>query len=218
MILGGDEFARTQKGNNNAYCQDNEISWVDWEGIGPEARSLAAFAGRLLMIRDALPMLRRGRFLTGHYDEELGVKDVAWLDPAATEMTPEQWGDANARCLGVLLDGRAQETGIRRLGTDVTLLLILNAHHDVVQFTLPEAVGGSRWRCLVDTNHEEAGTLERYDFGHVYEVTGRSLLLFILEPARTKGARASAAERSYQHVVQALEDAAPPALPRSGGG
>jgi glycogen operon protein len=218
MILGGDEFARTQKGNNNAYCQDNEISWVDWEGIGPEARSLAAFAGRLLMIRDALPMLRRGRFLTGHYDEELGVKDVAWLDPAATEMTPEQWGDANARCLGVLLDGRAQETGIRRLGTDVTLLLILNAHHDVVQFTLPEAVGGSRWRCLVDTNHEEAGTLERYDFGHVYEVTGRSLLLLILEPARTKGARASAAERSYQHVVQALEDAVPPALPRSGAG
>src|SRR4051812_2245787 len=103
MILGGDEFARTQRGNNNAYCQDNEISWVDWDGVGPDARALAAFARRLVMIRDALPMLRRGRFLTGHHDDELGVKDVAWLDPAATEMTLEQWSDGNARCLGVLL-------------------------------------------------------------------------------------------------------------------
>ena len=74
MLLGGDEFGRTQRGNNNAYCQDNEISWVDWEGIGEDGRELAEFVRRLIMIRRALPMLRRGRFLTGGYDEELGSR------------------------------------------------------------------------------------------------------------------------------------------------
>ncbi len=76
------------------------------------------------MIRHALPMLRRGRFLTGAFDEELGVKDVSWLTPAGAEMTDDNWNDGNARCLGVLLDGRAQETGIRRVGSDLDL-----AHH-----------------------------------------------------------------------------------------
>ena len=128
MLLGGDEFARSQKGNNNSYCQDNELSWVGWQGIGPEGRELAEFVRRLIMIRRSLPMLRRGRFLTGAYDEELGVKDVSWLTPAGVEMTEANWNDGNARCLGVLLDGRAQETGIRRVGSNSTLLIILNAH------------------------------------------------------------------------------------------
>src|SRR6185295_5116355 len=92
MLLGGDEIARSQGGNNNSYCQDNEISWVDWEGAGPDGRALAEFVRKLLMIRHALPMLRRGRFLTGAYDEELGVKDVGWLTPAGEEMTPEKIG------------------------------------------------------------------------------------------------------------------------------
>ena len=118
MLLGGDEFGRTQGGNNNAYCQDNDITWFDWEGIGPDGRAQAEFVRKLLMIRRALPMLRRGRFLTGAYDEEIGVKDVGWLTPAGEEMTPENWEDSHGRCLGVLLDGRAQETGIRRVGDD----------------------------------------------------------------------------------------------------
>jgi hypothetical protein len=106
---------------------DNETGWVDWEGIDEDGRALAEFTHKLIVLRRALPMLRRGRFLSGRHDEELGVKDVAWLTPAGDEMTEENWGDANALCMGVLLDGRAQETGIRRLGTDATLLLVLNA-------------------------------------------------------------------------------------------
>jgi isoamylase len=207
MLLAGDEFARTQRGNNNAYCQDNEISWIDWEGIDDDGRCLAEFVQKLLMIRRALPMLRRGRFLTGAYDEELGVKDVTWLTPAGDEMTPEHWGDANARCMGVLLDGRAQETGIRRVGTDSTLLLTLNAYHDVVRFTLPEAGGGSRWVRLIDTNQGETDELPSFEFGHAYEVTGRSLVLFVLEPARSKVGQSTDAERSFQHVVQAVKEA-----------
>jgi glycogen operon protein len=203
MLLAGDEFARSQGGNNNAYAQDNEISWIDWEGIDDDGRALASFVRKLLTIRGALPMLRRGRFLTGTYDEELGVKDVTWLTPSGDEMNPEHWSDGNARCLGVLLDGRAQETGIRRIGTDATLLLVLNAHDDIVRFKLPEAVGGRQWLCLVDTNQAETD-FARHPFGHEYEVTARSLLLFILQPTGT-GGHATDAERSCRHVVQAVD-------------
>jgi glycogen operon protein len=206
MILAGDEFARSQNGNNNAYCQDNEISWVDWEGIDLDQKCLAEFAQKVLAIRRALPMLRRGRFLTGQYDEDLGVKDVTWLTPTGEEMQDEHWTDPNGRAMGVLLDGRAQETGIRRLGTDSTLLLVLNAHHDVVPFTLPEAADGSRWVRLIDTNRGESDELAEFEFGHSYEVTGRSLLLFILKPARQRG-RTTDADRSFQHVLEAYEEA-----------
>jgi isoamylase len=206
MLLGGDEFARSQDGNNNSYCQDNEISWVDWRGIELQERDLAEFVRKLIMIRHALPMLRRGRFLTGAFDEELGVKDVSWLTPAGTEMTNENWNDGNARCLGVLLDGRAQETGIRRVGSDSTLLIVMNSHADVVPFSLPGAMGGSRWVRLIDTYDPEGEALALRDFGHVYNVAGRSLLLFVLQPARTPQ-RATSAERSFQRVVQAMDDA-----------
>jgi isoamylase len=205
MLLAGDEFARTQNGNNNAYCQDNEISWLDWSSIGNEQKCLAEFVQKLLAVRRSLPMLRRGRFLTGAYDEELGVKDVTWLTPTGEEMTPEHWNDPNARCMGVLLDGRAQETGIRRVGSDSTLLLVMNSHHDVVPFRLPEAAGGRQWVRIIDTNQESHDELTDLDFGHEYEVTGRSLLLFLLKPTRTKG-QMTDAERSYHHVVQAYED------------
>ena len=138
MLLAGDEFGRTQHGNNNAYAQDNEITWLDWLGITSQGRALREFARKLIAMRQAFPMLRRGRFLIGAYNEELDVKDVTWLTPAGEEMTTEHWDDGNARCFGMLLDGRAQETGIRRRGSDATLLLVVNAHFDVVNFTLPE--------------------------------------------------------------------------------
>jgi glycogen operon protein len=203
MLVAGDEFARTQQGNNNAYCQDNEISWIDWAGIDPQRLELARFTQRVIALRRALPMLRRGRFLTGRVDDDLGVKDVAWLTPAAEEVREEGWSDAHARCIGLLLDGRAQETGIRRLGTDATLLLVLNAHDDVVRFTLPTAVGGREWVCLIDTNQADMTWLPRFPFGHVYEVTGRSLLLFMLRPEA--GAQAGGdADQSFAHVLRVL--------------
>jgi isoamylase len=207
MLLGGDEIARSQGGNNNSDCQDNEISWIDWEAAGPDGRAQAEFVRKLLMIRRALPMLRRGRFLTGAYDEEIGVKDVAWLTSAGEEMTPENWEDSHGRCLGVLLDGRAQATGIRRVGDDSTLLIITNAHTEVVPFTLPTAAGGSRWIKLLDTHKPDDTALAGSTFGERYEVPGRALLLFVLQPERTPQ-RTTAAERSFQRVVQAVEEAA----------
>jgi glycogen operon protein len=191
MLLGGDEFGRTQRGNNNAYCQDNEISWVDWN-ISAEGHALTRFTERLTELRRSYPVLRRSRFLTGEWNEELETKDSTWLTPAGEEMKPENWEDGQARCMGVLLDGRAQATGIRRRGSDVTMLLIVNAHHDVVRFKLPDIAGGRAWLRLIDTNlpdvedEEDAQTAE---FGAEYQVTGRSLLLFKLLPARRGASR-----------------------------
>ena len=187
MLLAGDEFGRTQQGNNNAYCQDNDISWIDWN-MGERGAALTRFTQRLTALRAAHPVLRRGRFYTAQWNETLGVKDCTWLSPCGEEMTPEQWQDGNARCFGVMLDGRAQVSGILREGHGATLLLVLNAHHDVVNFTLPEAVAGRDWLRLVDTNRPEADDDPEdpslFRFGEAYEVTGRSLLLFRLRPIR----------------------------------
>jgi glycogen operon protein len=207
MLLAGDEFARSQNGNNNAYCQDNEISWLDWGAIADEERDLAEFTQRLIILRNALPILSRGRFLTGGYDEEFGVRDVDWLRPDGGEMAPENWNDGGARAFAVRLDGRAQATGLHRRGGDATLLLLFNAYHDLVSFTLPETVGGEAWTRLLDTNLPDSQDAESFSFNKPYDVTGRSLLMFVLKPEDTPGDAATEMERSYQHVMQAFERA-----------
>jgi isoamylase len=178
MLLAGDEFSRTQQGNNNAYCQDNEISWVDWAGTTEQGRSLLVFARKLIRLRDSLPILRRGRFLTAEYNPELDVKDVTWINAAGTEMQETGWGDGNMRCFGMLIDGRAQTSGIKKRASDVTLLIVVNAYHDIVKFTLPTFVGGDQWLTLIDTNDPERRESLTLKTGDAYEVTGRSLLLF----------------------------------------
>jgi glycogen operon protein len=172
MLLAGDEFGRSQGGNNNAYSQDNETNWLDWQGIDDNGRAFTAFARRLIALRHAHPALRPKRFLTGASAGEDGVKDVTWLSPAGPEMTEEHWRDPNARCVGVLLDGPAAH--------DTTLLLVFNSHSDLVAFTLPQVQGGDRWTLLVDTNIPELAEPPYFEFAQVYEVTGRSLLLFAL--------------------------------------
>jgi glycogen operon protein len=180
MLLAGDEFGRTQSGNNNAYCQDNEISWFNWT-IEEKGKGLIRFVQRLTALRRDYPILRRSRFLTGQYNEALDVKDVTWINATGAEMTGEDWDDGNARCFGMLMDGRAQVTGIRRRGSDATLLMVMNAHFDVVKFTLPEPAGGGIWSRLIDTNLPDQDERSTFEPGSVYDVTGRSLLLFLLQ-------------------------------------
>ena len=180
MLVAGDEFARTQHGNNNAYCQDSEIGWVNWELDAP-AESLLSFVKRLIKLRMHYPILRRGVFLEGHCSENPEVKDVTWLTPAGSEMTPQEWEDPQNRCLGMLLDGRTQISGVQRAGADATLLIIVNAGHDNLDFSLPEVAHGSSWLCILDTTDPEKKTSEPMAFKTPYGVTGRSLVLLELQ-------------------------------------
>jgi isoamylase len=142
----------------------------------------------LTRLRQRFPILRQGRFLNEQWNEELGLKDSTWLTPAGTEMTPENWQGPAARSVALLLDGRAQVSGFKRRGSEATLLLMFNAHHDVVVFKLPGVKGGRDWERLLDTNlpdeDEDEEDRVRLRFGHKYQVTGRSLLLFVLRPTR----------------------------------
>ncbi|PWB30542.1 glycogen debranching enzyme GlgX [Pseudomonas sp. SDI] len=180
MIVAGDEFSRTQHGNNNAYCQDSEIGWVNWD-LDEEGAALLKFVKRLTKLRHTYPVLHRSRFLVGDYNAAIGVKDVTWLAPDGNEMSLEQWQDSQGRCLGMLLDGRAQVSGIIRPGADATLLLIVNAQHDKIPFSLPEVPQGEHWNCLLDTDRPNLRKAQRHDFGSAFAVSGRSLLLFELQ-------------------------------------
>ncbi|XQA73043.1 glycogen debranching protein GlgX [Xanthomonas sacchari] len=149
MLLAGDEFGRSKGGNNNTYCQDNELTWLNWEA-GPRAHQLSAFVSRLTHLRAHYPLLHRARFFDGVYDEELGIKDVTWLAPDGEEMTEASWHDPHARALMMRLDGRAPSSGLRQAASNVTLLMIVNGAIEDVSFTLP-LVEGEHWRVLIDT-------------------------------------------------------------------
>jgi isoamylase len=183
MLLAGDEFGRTQQGNNNAYCQDNEISWLNWQ-IEDKGKSLIAFVQKLTGLRRDYAILRRQRFLTGTLNEELGVKDVTWINASGDEMNDEAWADTNMRCFGMIMDGRAQPTGIRRRGDDATMLMVFNAHHDLVEFTLPQGADGENWSLLIDTNLPDDAELAKFDGGSAYGVTAHSMLVFGLSRAK----------------------------------
>jgi len=180
MLLAGDEFARTQGGNNNAYCQDTEISWLNWN-IEEKGQSLTRFVQKLTRLRHKYPILRRNLFLTGQYNAQLEVKDVTWINANGAEMEESHWNDANMRCLGMLMDGRAQTTGIRQRGKNATMLLVINGHHELVEFTLPECPGGRQWSLLIDTNIPGDTEQASFETGQKYAVTARSVLLFALQ-------------------------------------
>jgi isoamylase len=179
MILGGDEFGRTQQGNNNAYCQDSDISWFDWD-LDADGKDLLAFTKRLIQLLRGYPILRRSRFLTGANDGELNVRDVTWINAGGGEMSQADWDTPWVKCFGMVLDGRTRKTAMPRHGEDQTVLMIMNSFEGTVDFTLPHAVAGSQWSLLVDTNIPDAPPGANFAFGISYEVTGRSLLLFCL--------------------------------------
>jgi glycogen operon protein len=178
MIVAGDEFGRTQQGNNNAYCQDNEISWVNWE-LAPRVPSLLPFVQKLCALRTKYPILRRNRFLTGSLDEELGIKDLIWINASGKEMTAEEWGDDLMKCFGMLIDGRSRPTGVRQRGTEAAMLIVLNSHHDLVNFVLPEYPDGQTWELILDTDSPNRTAAYKGKTGEVFGITGRSLFVFI---------------------------------------
>ena len=180
MLLAGDEFGRTQRGNNNAYCQDNEISWLDW-ALAARQPSRIRFIQKLTRLRHKYPIFRRNLFFVGKYNEELDVMDVSWINVNGSLMDDAQWGDTGMRCFGMLIDGRSQTTGIRQRGKEATMLLVLNAHHEPMEFTLPSCAGGTDWSLLIDTNISDERDEESFAFGHPYAIPPRSFLLFRLK-------------------------------------
>jgi glycogen operon protein len=150
MILAGDEIGRTQLGNNNAYCQDNELSWIDWEHADQD---LLYFTVSLLAFRRAHPVFRRRRWFHGRSIHGGHAQDIAWLTPAGVEMSGEDWSVGFARSLMVFLNGQAIPTSDDRGQriVDDSFLLAFNAHHEEVVFTLPDAAYGTRWHRVIDT-------------------------------------------------------------------
>ncbi|HXZ49959.1 MAG TPA: glycogen debranching protein GlgX [Usitatibacter sp.] len=156
MLLAGDEVGRTQRGNNNAYCQDSEISWHDWSWDEAKWR-LLNFAKRVIALRRAHPVLRQRGYFRGEAPEGgTGRKDVAWLMSDGTEMTPEEWEKDFARCLGMWLNGEAiaETDGRGRALHDASFLVLFNAHHDVIEFRLPDPGAQGGWRGEIDTSTE----------------------------------------------------------------
>jgi isoamylase len=150
MLLAGDELGRSQRGNNNAYCQDNELSWVDWAAAGEHA-GLLEFTSSLIALRREHPVFRRRRFFSGQLGEQ---RDISWLTPAGTEMSQADWQASDTRSLAVLLNGEAiTEPGPRgETIADDSFLLLFNADDQPVTFILPGADGASGWSVVVDTH------------------------------------------------------------------
>jgi glycogen operon protein len=175
MITGGDELGRTQNGNNNGYCQDNEISWINWD-LSAADRDFLDIARRIIRIWKDHPVLRRRKFLQGRRIRGAEVLDIAWLDASGREMTDALWNSPDVRCLGVRLNGDAirevDERGERIVGD--TLVILLNGDPAPVSFVLPATTPTERWETLIDTADPWLPP-RRLRAGDRYQLQGRSM-------------------------------------------
>ena len=196
MITAGDEWARTQKGNNNAYCQDNEISWLTWDRTD-EQKQLLEFTKKLIQLRHDHPVFRRPKFFQGRRIRGSEIKDVMWFNPGGNEMSEEEWNSPFVRCLGMLLSGDTidvlnfQGEPIR----DKTFLLLINAHYEPITFVLP-GQEHLEWRLVMDTAVDNGfiDDGEKYASGDDLEVESRSTMLLRL----TAGSQALARHESWR--------------------
>jgi len=156
MLLGGDELARSQGGNNNAWCQDNEISWYDWD-LDASQRELIDFTRRLIALRRAHPVFRRAAFLIGQEQEGSGLPDVWWFRTDGRRMTQRDWQFQDAHTLGVFLNGEEIPERTERGDPieDDSFLLLFNAHYERVTFTLPARRFGTVWTPELCTEHPD---------------------------------------------------------------
>ncbi len=184
MLCGGDEIGRTQKGNNNAYCQDSEISWFDWN-LDRGQQDFLAFVKDLIAFRKKHPVLRRRRFFQGRHIRGSEVKDLAWFRPDGKEMTDEDWNAGYAKSLVLRLagDAIAERDQKGRPIVDDTLLVILNAHHTPMAFTLPAHKRGIRWHPVLDTAlpGENGKQVSAFKGGEQYEMEARSIAVLRLD-------------------------------------
>ncbi|GAA3025019.1 glycogen debranching protein GlgX [Streptosporangium longisporum] len=202
MLLAGDEFGRTQHGNNNAYCQDNEISWIDWS-LAERESDLLGFVRRLSALRREHPVFQRRRFFHGHKAAD-GTRDIVWFTPAGEEMSAGDWHTGYAKSLTVYLNGDAiTEPGTRgeRI-VDDSFLLLINAHHEDMVFALPQRRYGGRWRRVLDTADDTSDTGVTGDHAtgddHVVHVGGSPQVLLAAEESWPAESSIKVTSRSVQ--------------------
>jgi isoamylase len=183
MLLAGDEIGRSQRGNNNAYCQDNEISWTDWRHIRPEDEELHRFVRYLIHLRRRHRVFSRPRFFRGEALTEAGVKDITWIMPSGAEATAENWEDPSVQALGWVLSGAAGEflTPGGQRDIDDSFFVMINAAAAASDFHFPRLATPMSWEPLIDTAEPTglAGNDRIYGPGEAYRLRGHSLALFI---------------------------------------
>jgi glycogen operon protein len=208
MLCGGDECGRTQQGNNNAYCQDNETSWTHWDW-DEHAQRLHEFTSRLIHFRHEHPIFRRPKFFQGRKIRGSEIKDIMWFNPGGTEMNDEEWTTSFVRTLGMLLCGDTidvrDEYGepIR----DDTFLILINSHHEPVNFVLP-GEQDVKWELLMDTRLEEGfpATPETLAAGDEFALMERSFSLFRVSTGEHSHARSDSwTKRDIQPPAQKAE-------------
>ena len=176
MLLAGDETGRTQRGDNNAYCQDNEISWMSWNSE-TEDRELLSFVSELIKFRKSHACFRRRSFFKGPRVKGTGVKDIVWLTPEGREMTDEEWRQSDARCLGLYLQGDAtnEDDDRGRPVIDDDFVLLLNSHHEAIPFLLPRLGDPDAWQVVLDTARANGDAL--HQGAEQFPLQARSLTL-----------------------------------------
>ena len=191
MLLGGDEFGRTQKGNNNAYCQDNEISWLNWQRNEKQNR-LFEFTKKLIEFRREHAVFRRPKFFQGRRVRGGEIKDVMWFNPGGNEMSDEEWNSPFVRCLGMLISGDAVDL-VDAQGEPVrddTFLLLINAHQEPIPFVLP-GEEHLEWEQILETTNEDGFLKEpkKFSSGDDVDLNGRATYLFKLSRGEQPRAR-----------------------------
>ena len=213
MLCGGDEFGRTQKGNNNAYCQDNEISWLNWQQRDEKQKALLEFTRKMIQLRHDHPVFRRPKFFQGRRIRGSEIKDVMWFNPGGNEMSDEEWSSPFARCLGMLLSGDTIDvlsfTGepIR----DDTFLFLVNAHYGPIPFLLP-GQEHLEWQLILDTATDEGFLAEpkRFASGDDVPVVDHGACLLKLISGTHSQARQESYKKRHFHMPHGAPEERPP--------
>lgn len=213
MICGGDEISRTQNGNNNAYCQDDEISWLDWN-LDDRKKALLEITTNLIALRKEHPNLRRRKFFqdrkispgTSSKQRVDGteVRDICWYRPDGQEMTQDEWNAGWVRCLGMRLSGRTLNDVDRHgeLISDESFLFCLNPHHERIQFFLPPCTSACNWEAILDTRDRAFSSSARLKAGDFYDMLEHSAVLFRETQARGEAEDRQEREVRREHEVE----------------
>ena len=187
MLLAGDEFGHTQHGNNNAYCQDSPLAWLDWN-LSTEQRALLDFTQKLMRLRKTEPVFLRRHFFQGRAIHGADIKDLYWLKPDGSEMADGDWHTDHARCLGMTLPGdqitEIGERGERIMGD--TFVILFNAHHEPIPFRLGVRRRDLLWKCVLDTATPDETTPRTFEHMSVFPLHARSLAVLRAELLPTR--------------------------------